>query len=351
MSKCLLFDTNAFLDLYAFKKETTHDIFNAIKQSDFEIKVLPQVYQEFLNNYKQSRSITGTRNPLYLFEENFKREKQKLDIIIPKLKYNNLSQKYNTTIDYIIDLFSSKLEGLKENIQTEIERLKDELSFDYTDECDIVKEFIEVYYDASLELTIKNKLELVKEFDLRIKLNIKPGLTDLSKEKGNQYGDMFIWYDILKLGGLYDEIYFIQNERKSDWWEKENSNIIDPILEKEYIENNPNSKLVMINLEEFCRTYLYDMMSGESIQEVGNLCTELNMILFAEEYLKYYDDVLRDYDYISSVLEDKLLSTTLNGGLISCIMNFEIAKDEIYGHSINENLSKKEIDVDANGNI
>ena len=159
MSKCLLFDTNAFLDLYAFKKETTEDIFNAIKQLDFEIKVLPQVYQEFLNNYKQSRSQTGTRNPLYLFEENFKREKQKLDNIIPKLKYNNLSQKYNTSIDYTIDAFSLKLEGLKENIQIEIERLKNELSFDYTDESDIVKEFIDSYYDASLELTIKEKLE------------------------------------------------------------------------------------------------------------------------------------------------------------------------------------------------
>lgn len=349
MSKCLLFDTNAFLDLYAFKKETTEDIFNAIKQLDFEIKVLPQVYQEFLNNYKQSRSQTGTRNPLYLFEENFKREKQKLDNIIPKLKYNNLSQKYNTSIDYTIDAFSLKLEGLKENIQIEIERLKNELSFDYTDESDIVKEFIDSYYDASLELTIKEKLELIKEFDLRIKLNIKPGLTDLLKEKGNKYGDMFIWYDILKLGGLYDEIYFIQNERKSDWWEQENTKNIDPVLEKEYLENNPNSKLVMINLEEFCKNYLYDNMNAESIQEVGNLCEELNSVLFAEEYIKYYEDILRDYNYINSVLEAKVLSKTLNGGLISCIMDFEIIEDEINRYSINEFLIKKEIEVGAAG--
>ncbi|MBQ4571020.1 MAG: DUF4935 domain-containing protein [Bacilli bacterium] len=322
MSKCLIFDTNALLDLYALKKDTTEEIINAIKTCDFQIVILPQVYSEYYDKYKANRTKTSSRNPINLFEKNFNFQKQKISPLISSLKLNHLSKKYDTKIDDLIDEFSQNFESFKSQIDEEIKNLKQNLSFDYTNEHDVVKDFVDEYYDSSLELTIANKLDLVQWFENRIKLHLKPGVTD-SDKKENTYGDMFIWYDILKLGSNYDEIYFIENEKKDDWWEKRSSNKIDPCLLKEFKENN-SSELYMFHLIDFCEKYLAEHMSVKSLQEVCNIRKDIKRDINEGKFLEHYENVLYDCNKIQRDLEEHLNCQVINGGNIDEIHDFDI---------------------------
>ena len=322
MSKCLIFDTNALLDLYAFKRDTTEEIIGAIETCDYKIIILPQVYSEYYEKYKANRTKTSTRNPINLFEKNFNSQKQKISPLISSLNLNYLSKKYDTKIDDLIEKFSQNFENFKNEVEEEIKVLKQNLSFEYTDQCDIVKNFVDKYYDSSLEITITNKLDLVQIFENRIKLHLKPGLTD-SDKKDNIYGDMFIWYDILKLGSNYDEIYFIENEKKDDWWEKSSSNKIDPCLLKEFKENN-SSELYMFHLIDFCEKYLAEHMSVKSLQEVCNIRKDIKRFINEGKFLKHYENILYDCDKIQRDLEEHLNCQVVNGGNIDEIYVFDI---------------------------
>ena len=106
MSKCLIFDTNALLDLYAFKRDTTEEIIGAIETCDYKIIILPQVYSEFNKKYKENRSNTSERNPINLFKKNYNIQKEKILPLISNLNLNHLSKKYDTKIDTLIEEFS-----------------------------------------------------------------------------------------------------------------------------------------------------------------------------------------------------------------------------------------------------
>ena len=64
-----------------------------------------------------------------------------------------------------------------------------------------------------------------------------------------------------------------------------------------------------------------------------------------QDYLEYYKDVLRDYDYIQSVLDKHLMDQTVGGALIDEIIDFDIDADNINDYSIDYDLNRKEIYV------
>lgn len=322
MSKCLIFDTNALLDLYAFKRDTTEEIIGAIETCDYKIIILPQVYSEFNKKYKENRSNTSERNPINLFKKNYNIQKEKISPLISNLNLNHLSKKYDTKIDTLIEEFSKSFEQLNKEVEGELKKLKQNFIFEYNDEYDAVKDFVYEYYDESLELTTANKIDLVQMFENRIKLHLKPGLTD-SDKKDNTYGDMFIWYDILKLGSNYDEIYFIENEKKDDWWEKRSSNKIDPFLLKEFKENN-SSELYMFHLIDFCEKYLAEHMSVKSLQEVCNIRKDIKRVINEGKFLEHYENILYNSEKIHRDLEEHLNCQVINGGNIDEIYDFDI---------------------------
>lgn len=112
--------------------------------------------------------------------------------------------------------------------------------------------------------------------EIRFAQKIKPGLTDENKKeeyKFQKYGDVFIWYEILNNCSDEDDIVFIENEKKEDWWESKDSGIIASELKEEFKEKFPHADIEMLSFDDFYAKYMDDIM------EDGEAKIEINAVL------------------------------------------------------------------------
>ncbi len=265
---------------------------------------------------------------------------------------------YTHNIDDVFSQLTSSFEIAQNNIEAEIVKIEKNLKFDYTDKDDVVKSFVDDY--AKPPLKLKTKLDWSTKADIRFKNGIYPGITDLEKifinhenyieemywfkkqgkntvmkkkefleKKHNfqQYGDVFIWFYMIENLNTYNEVIFIENEKKADWWDERNIDI-QPILRQEWNEEVPECKLTMISFDKLIKEYSNsEGLDPKSITEILKFKEELDKL----EDIETYDpliDVLTNFEYyhIEELNDCFINNVNLNMGSVD---SFDIEIEEI----------------------
>lgn len=67
--------------------------------------------------------------------------------------------------------------------------------------------------------TSEDYAKICEEGEDRYANKIPPGFRDAGKQNGNQYGDLIIWKEILRLGEVREcPLIFVTDDAKDDWW-------------------------------------------------------------------------------------------------------------------------------------
>jgi RNA polymerase sigma factor (sigma-70 family) len=95
----------------------------------------------------------------------------------------------------------------------------------FADHCKDTKDKLaELFKDSQIGSPPSNEQVLYwcTEGKNRYSQNMPPGFKDGSKEEGNPYGDLFIWYELIALAkATRTNVIFVTFEKKPDWFEKD----------------------------------------------------------------------------------------------------------------------------------
>ena len=210
----LTVDANVLLDLYRYHQKTRESIIYGLRMFKERIWISHQASTEFFRN--RTKVIYGV-------EKDFERIQ---DEIKSKLysEFEKVLQSNSITKRYLPNELKDKFqENLGENISDFVKELKKQNKKDFDLLNDpILKEIDDLFGDnIGEDFEEKEKPEMLKEAEKRIKEKIPPGYKDDDKDGNRRYGDFFLWKQILKYGKQVGKpIIFITSEQKSDWWEE-----------------------------------------------------------------------------------------------------------------------------------
>ena len=337
----IYFDTNALLDLYSYSEETIKSILKGLESINppCEFIIPKRAYEEFLNLYKACRDRKRGRNNLITysnkFEECIKVINQKLDSL-PKI-----DEQYDCSIAPLFEEQKKHLELFKENVNKEIEQIKDETIPTFDDNNDLVFDFVQKHKPAS-PFTIKDKLHISIWGEQRIKLDLKPGKKDYKEKKGfNKFGDIFIWKEILDAPETLHSCYFITNETKDDWWKEQDSDEFDSFLVSEFKELHPSTEFKAFHFPDFC-IHFSSRFTNSALEEISSLRTKFIEALKDENIIKLISDNIFGYNYRS--VEDSLLSQAVRSGNIERVDDLDILDIDNSGESKVLNTSVDDVD-------
>ena len=115
------------------------------------------------------------------------------------------------------------------------------------------------------KIGFKEKLEIIKEGELRYRYKLPPGFMDCEKDGIEKFGDLFVWKEILKLPSKNEvkNIIFITNDIKDDWWSKDKSGNLEMRSEllDEFNEINKKTYINFMTMSEFQKyaSEVYDL--------------------------------------------------------------------------------------------
>ncbi len=332
--KKIFFDTNVLLSIYSYSLTTIKEIINALELLEKEgyTQIIPATVKlEFKEHYQKSRSRTGNEYPLAVFRKGFNKQKDLVLGRIEKIRPLKLSEIFDTDIDKKIEEYIYDTELHLDEIEDRLNNLEKKENYkEINDSNDCLYTYVEGH--SLLPLSFEQKLDFASKAEIRFINNIKPGLSDRTKKEKyvfQKYGDVFIWYEILNNTIDGDEIIFIENEKKDDWWDKEKPNIIAQELEEEFKERFPNSKLVMMKFYDFYVSTLEKHIdSSDAKLEINRIKDKLNEYLSSID-IKYdlEQKILDNIDILK--IEKFLKGNELEEGRISDLLEIDIKKIDI----------------------
>ncbi|TDM13567.1 PIN-like domain-containing protein [Macrococcus bovicus] len=336
----VVIDSCSLLDLYRYASRPAKKILSMLEEIESQIWIPSHVLIEFENN--KSNVIQVSHN-----------------------KYKNVISDTKKLINMTEDKINSNFVRYGKFEYPEIHSLKTELKRKLIEACSIANQFtdkvseeinenkklllqnnIETFIEhltskgqSGTPLSLKEKIDVYKEGEIRYKYLIPPGYKDIDKDKKDitntkKYGDLLIWKEILKKA--HDDkvsVIFITDDEKEDWWELSggpSSKIIkarsELTSEFKEVTDNDSSEFFMLTLP-----YLIKNLS--SLKEID--CKEnylMNLDLQPEDTVldiferlnwqnKLSDECSLEYElsnngilqtYISDLLQDVEISEYLN---------------------------------------
>ena len=266
----IVLDTNIILDLARYSLYTSKNILKIFNQCIGSIWIPNQVYEEY------------TKNKYHVFGELKKRyssfEKNLLEIINEsekKIEKNlNGSYKYFSN-KVLLQELSKKIEEFRDIIKS----YKDSVGIEYdeiTSDSPKIIEDIEHFINdlrkreqVGEKIGFKEKLEIIKEGELRYRYKLPPGFMDCEKDGIEKFGDLFVWKEILKLPSKNEvkNIIFITNDIKDDWWSKDKSGNLEmrSELRDEFNEVNKKTYINFMPMSTFQKyaSDVYDLYEFE----------------------------------------------------------------------------------------
>lgn len=266
----IIMDTNVWLDIYKLPPSAIESIVLAINKHKKKFWLPNQVYLEFNRHVKKSRDEALNRYCKIkdIACELISNTKNKINQEFENLKRNNLldavevQENFNVKISELLSQVKNDLVLLDESYQSDIACIS---------KVDIILNLIEVLRDDSKTtgFSVKELIKIYEEGEIRFKYKVAPGYTDVKKENYEnendfllrKYGDLIIWKEILKrVEQTNINLLFIQNEKKSDWWESHSANSVSKVLIQEYQEATSKLSVIeMINFEQLLSQYGKDL--------------------------------------------------------------------------------------------
>lgn len=329
----ICFDSNVWLDLYKLPPISIEHVVNAILNNINHFWLPNQVYIEFNRHLKKNRDFALDR-----YKNIIKVSCQLLNNTQSQIsqEFVNLRNSHILDANELHSIFESEISKLQSNLKMGLQQLDHEYQKEVkciSKEEDIVVKLIERLYKLREDkiFSINELIAIYEEGETRYKYNVPPGFTDEKKNNredldhflSRKYGDLIIWKEILRyMRDKNKNLLFVQNEKKSDWWESYSSKKIATVLKQEYEEaTNSSSELLMMDFVDFLSLAGKKLgMQAETIEEIvlkskleKAVCNYLNTNRSAiiEDYLervyleknKLYD-LLSDYSFFGGSVED-----------------------------------------------
>lgn len=298
----LVFDTNVFLDLYRYSINLSRLSLNVLNELNQQVWLPRQVYNEFMRHYEEEQRKA--------FSKYAKLERD----------LNGRIDSFNSTIFKDIRGFKRyafpNLDLLEERITCIVEELKTEVANVRGSLRELEQENRQIFNDGAIEALINNLnsngrigpeysyrelIEIYKEGEVRYSYDIPPGYRDKGKKTLDKFGDLIMWKQILSYSNICNNnIIFITNDEKEDWWDKDNNNqaCIKTELYDEITEymNPDEHEFYMLKFNQFLELYttytnrneilaLAELNSSEYIYGLTNdINNELNEVIENDIY-------------------------------------------------------------------
>ena len=160
---------------------------------------------------------------------------------------------------------------------------------------------------------------LILEGELRYKSKIPPGYCDEKQKQDNEYGDLIIWKEIIEYSKVNNnDVIFVTQDVKEDWWFKEKGRTIGPRYElREEFSNATKHLIHFYTLNSFLeisknqnevnieQSIIDELNQNYNEKELNNYYGELMLKLFNKRFLnniKKRDDLYYTADDISKIL-------------------------------------------------
>lgn len=260
----VVFDANAWLNLYNIPMIALQEIICGINQHLEKFWIPNQVFIEYKRNQRTKKdAVVGlfrnAQSDSYR-EINISKDRvlQKIDTLKKQnhIWENDLKDDIIEKYDELINLVKEGYQDLESKYGDDIKSIKDR---------DIVDELVEVLFSKTeRDFSIIEKMNICEEGEIRYKYRIAPGYTDAGKkEEGNdftrKYGDLLIWKEMLrKVKGTATNMIFVQEERKKDWLAEKSGCTLAKVLIEEY-SSASKGKIEVCNFEGFLANYAYDL--------------------------------------------------------------------------------------------
>lgn len=210
-------DANVLLDLYRVHKDTRNSILSNLKKFEGRIWISHQAATEFFRN--RNRVIFDAEVAFKNAKSELSGEvDKKITDIIGYIKgYRKMPKQLSKDIE-------CHLLEIKEKIQEHINTCTWEDRSDYYHYDEVLNSIINLFNkNDSLGSPFNEETEkkAIEEAKLRIENKIPPGYKDKGKPNEQDFGDFFLWEQILCFGEeIKKPIILITSEQKEDWWEK-----------------------------------------------------------------------------------------------------------------------------------
>ncbi len=268
-NELVIFDTNAFLDLFYYSKTFVNEVFTALEDNLFEddIFIPKKVFEEY---------GFGKKKIMNIHKDILERDKEQLLAIFENSIKNFSNYKNKKWDNYNIQILET------------VEKTKDILIDNKKLVSILINEYSQKLKDIfEVEKIIENNINLYnKNFDtIKILYNEDIGkLTNVwksdIKKDNNKLGDAQIWQEILNIIGetKYKKILFIENERKSEWRNSSDPSKLNDVLLKSIEDIRKDVDFNIKTFEEFIIRYL--PLSYDSFCEINGV----NKLMILEKY-------------------------------------------------------------------
>jgi hypothetical protein len=250
-----VFDTNVLLNLYGYAKQTRDDFFSILEAVDDKLWIPYHVGLEY-----QRRRLSIIRNEKVVFndiENNLEKVQKVFKGDFEKLALKRRFPKLFENTEKLEKEINKSISNYKKSVQ----------HWDSEQPCvrshDEIRDKLNDFFDEKVGDKPEDQKwldELYVEGKDRFKKKIPPGFKDAGKGNSDdethfyndglyyerQYGDLILWKQIIKKSQNEDieNVIFITDDAKEDWWYKINSNgkkTIGPLAELQseiYRESN-----------------------------------------------------------------------------------------------------------------
>jgi predicted nucleic acid-binding protein len=263
-SAIFVFDTNVLLNLYRYSENTSNEFFESIKKLEERVWLPYQVGYEF--NKNRLTVISDQKKNYDDFEK-------KINELIGEIENKNRNP-------FFSDVLFRKLIDIKNEIQVEIDQKK--TAYDNSLSADMLLDKINLAFENKVGSCFKSdEIKLVyNEGEKRYKDKIPPGYCDIKKPENEKYGDLIIWKQIIaKSKEGKNDIIFILDDRKEDWWLEHHGKTISPrpeLLREFRFETERNCHFYKpFQFLEYSNEYLGNSIKLDVIEEVKNFNPEV----------------------------------------------------------------------------
>ncbi|EMD9368505.1 TPA: hypothetical protein SMT72_001374 [Proteus mirabilis] len=246
-------DTNCFLNLYRCEEETKNDFIAVVNNIKDRLWFPFQVCLEYQRN--RLGVISSSLSDLDEIKKELKLTTDKINNYCSGS--NNIKRKYHNLHAELCELKNNIDAQLESFISKNIESRKNKI--DFIANSDDIRKWVDSISEGKISISFLQKEidEINKQGDRRYKNKIGPGWKDEKEKKDEEfyfdsvfykskYGDLYLWNELLKKAKdeNIDNIIFITNDVKEDWWYKVHGKTIGSL-------ENLKTEIINAGLKQF----------------------------------------------------------------------------------------------------